>query len=146
MFSVIINIYNKKTKGPILMELFTATGKLKKKSFTTRDVWCVHHEWHGTHRFYIQVLAIYASNSSLPQWSVITVRARDVLLRPTIPTWPRWPKGAYHYSSEEYRCTQIDVCMARTWISYRRVPCHPWSTHRTSLVVKKSFRFSCGCE
>jgi hypothetical protein len=28
MFSVIINIYNKKTKGPTLMELFTATRKL----------------------------------------------------------------------------------------------------------------------
>jgi hypothetical protein len=30
MFCVITNIYNKKTKGPTLMELFTATGKLKK--------------------------------------------------------------------------------------------------------------------
>jgi hypothetical protein len=30
MFSVTTNIYNKKTKGPTLMELFTATGKLKK--------------------------------------------------------------------------------------------------------------------
>jgi hypothetical protein len=30
MFSVITNIYDKKTKGPTLMELFTATGKLKK--------------------------------------------------------------------------------------------------------------------
>ena len=30
MFSVITNIYNKKTKGPTLMEFFTATGKLKK--------------------------------------------------------------------------------------------------------------------
>ena len=30
MFSVIRNIYNKKTKGPTLMELFTTTGKLKK--------------------------------------------------------------------------------------------------------------------
>jgi phosphoribosylpyrophosphate synthetase len=29
MFSVITNIYNKKTKGPNLMELFTATGTLK---------------------------------------------------------------------------------------------------------------------
>jgi hypothetical protein len=29
MFSVITNIYNKKTKGPTLMELFTTTGKLK---------------------------------------------------------------------------------------------------------------------
>jgi hypothetical protein len=28
MFSVITNIYNKKSKGPTLMELFTATGKL----------------------------------------------------------------------------------------------------------------------
>ena len=28
MFSVITNIYNKKTNGPTLMELFTATGKL----------------------------------------------------------------------------------------------------------------------
>ena len=30
MFSVITNIYKKKTKWHILMELFTATGKLKK--------------------------------------------------------------------------------------------------------------------
>jgi hypothetical protein len=28
MFNVIKNIYNKKTKGPTLLELFTATGKL----------------------------------------------------------------------------------------------------------------------
>ena len=33
MFSVITNIYNKKTKRPTLMELFTATGKLKKVFF-----------------------------------------------------------------------------------------------------------------
>jgi len=33
MFSVITNIYNNKTKGPTLMELFTATGKLKKFFF-----------------------------------------------------------------------------------------------------------------
>ena len=32
-FAVITNIYNKKTKGPTLMELFTATGKLKKFFF-----------------------------------------------------------------------------------------------------------------
>jgi hypothetical protein len=29
MYSVITNIYNKKTKEPTLMELFIATGKLK---------------------------------------------------------------------------------------------------------------------
>jgi hypothetical protein len=45
MFSVITNIYDKKTKGPILMELFTATGKLKKFFLTTRDVRRVHHGW-----------------------------------------------------------------------------------------------------
>ena len=33
MFSVIINNYNKKTKGPTLMELITATGKLKNYFF-----------------------------------------------------------------------------------------------------------------
>ena len=33
MFSVITNIYNKKIKGPTLMELFTATRKLKKFFF-----------------------------------------------------------------------------------------------------------------
>ena len=43
MFSVITSIYNEKTKGPILMKLFTATGKLKKFFLTTRDVRCVHH-------------------------------------------------------------------------------------------------------
>jgi hypothetical protein len=30
MFSVITNIYNKETKEPTVMELFTATGRLKK--------------------------------------------------------------------------------------------------------------------
>jgi len=43
MFSLITNIYNKKTKGPTLMEFFTATGKLKKFILTTRDVRCVQH-------------------------------------------------------------------------------------------------------
>jgi len=61
MFSVITNIYNKKTKGPALKELFTATGKLKKFFLTTRDVHCVHHGWHGTHRYDIQVVATHAS-------------------------------------------------------------------------------------
>ena len=38
MFSMITNIYNKKTKGPTLMELFTATGKLEKFFLTTRVI------------------------------------------------------------------------------------------------------------
>ena len=45
MLSMITNISNKKTKRPTLMELFTATGKIKKVFFflTTGDVRCVHH-------------------------------------------------------------------------------------------------------
>jgi len=77
MFSANTNIYNKKTKGPTLMELFTATGNLEKyfSFLTTRDVRCVYHGWHGTHRYDIQVLATHASTwvhrySSLWQWSV----------------------------------------------------------------------------
>jgi len=27
----------------------------------------------------------------------------------------------------------VDACVARTWISHRCVPCHPWWTYRTSL-------------
>ena len=33
MFSMITNIYNKKSKGPTLKDFFTATGKLKKFFF-----------------------------------------------------------------------------------------------------------------
>jgi len=43
MLSVITNIYNKKTKGPTLTELFTATGKVKTFFLTARDFRCVHH-------------------------------------------------------------------------------------------------------
>jgi len=53
MLSVVTNIYNKKTKGPTVMELFTATGKLKIFFLTIRDVrflpchpWCTHHTSH----------------------------------------------------------------------------------------------------
>ena len=43
MFSLITNIYNKKTEEPTIMEFFTATGKLKKFSFDTRQrVWQQH--------------------------------------------------------------------------------------------------------
>jgi hypothetical protein len=60
-------------------------------------------------------------------------------IRPNIATWPLWPTGTDHCSSEEFRCTHVDACVAKTWISYRCMPCHPWCTHRTSLVVKKTF-------
>jgi len=62
MFYVITNIYNKKTKGPTLMEFFTATEELKKFFLTTRDVRCVHHGWHGIHRYDIQVVSVCGNN------------------------------------------------------------------------------------
>jgi len=38
-----------------------------------------------------------------------------------------------------HRCQHVDACVARTRISYQCVPSHPWCTHLTSLVVKKTF-------
>jgi hypothetical protein len=44
MFSMITNIYNKKTKGPTLMDFFHSHRKTEKSFFfTTRDVRSVHH-------------------------------------------------------------------------------------------------------
>jgi hypothetical protein len=40
MFSVITNIYNKKTKGLTIMEMFTATRKLKKFIYKYRCLMC----------------------------------------------------------------------------------------------------------
>jgi uncharacterized membrane protein SirB2 len=50
-------------------------SKTEKVFLATRDVRCVHHGWHGTHRYDIQVLATNSSTwvhrySSLLQWSV----------------------------------------------------------------------------
>ena len=73
MFSVITNIYNKKTKGHTLMEFFTATGKPKKFFLTTRVVRCVHHGWHGTHRYDIQVAATHAYVCVAATWIVCRV-------------------------------------------------------------------------
>ena len=41
MFSVITNIYNKKTKGPTLIEFFTATEKRKKFFFLQLEMFDV---------------------------------------------------------------------------------------------------------
>ena len=78
MYSVITEIFIKKTKRPTLIELFTATGKLKKFFFTTIYVRRVLHGWHGTHRCDIQDLphthtrasTCVHQYSSLLQWSV----------------------------------------------------------------------------
>jgi hypothetical protein len=58
----------------------------------------VHHGWHGTHRYDIQVLATHASTwvyrySSLLQWYVpLGGNVGTCCVRPNIATWPRWPR------------------------------------------------------
>ena len=49
MLSVITNIYNKKTKGPALMEFFTATEKLKKFFFWQLEMFDVCRVTLGAH-------------------------------------------------------------------------------------------------
>ena len=44
--------------------------------------------------------------------------------------------------SEEAESTHVDAYVARTWISYRCAPCHPWCTHPTSLNYHKKKFFS----
>ena len=61
MFSVITNIYNKKTKGPTLMELFTATRKLEKFFFSQLEIVVRCEGSHVTRLYGIQVLATHAS-------------------------------------------------------------------------------------
>jgi len=64
MFSLITNIYNKKTKGSTLMEFLTAKGELKTFSFlTSGDVRCVPcHHW-CTHRTSLVVKKKHFFNS-----------------------------------------------------------------------------------
>jgi hypothetical protein len=100
----------------------------------------------GVTKFSIHLDEYYLEHFMSPETSFeilvwkVTWQWWDVLERPIIATWPRWPKGTDHCSSEEYRCTHVEACVARTWtwISYRCVPCHPWCTHWTSLVVKQT--------
>jgi len=60
--------------------------KSEEKFFlTNRDVRCVQHGWHGTHRYDIQVLATHASTGlhryfSLLQWSVPLVQRSHVAM------------------------------------------------------------------
>jgi hypothetical protein len=76
----------------------------------------VHHRWHGTHRYDIQVLATHTRAStwvhwysSLLQWSV--------------------PKGTDH-------CSIISMCAMSPVVD----------TSNISSCQKKLFQFSCGCE
>jgi len=76
MFSVMTNIYNKKNKKTYLNGIFHSHSKTEKVFISQLEMCrCVHHRWHGTQRYDIQVLATHASTwvhlySSLLQWSL----------------------------------------------------------------------------
>jgi hypothetical protein len=94
---VVTKFYNEKTKGPTLIELFTATGNLKKFYLTTWDVRCVHHVWHSTHPYGIQVIATHVSTwvhrySSLLQWSVALGQRGDMVMFGEFPVFDITPK------------------------------------------------------
>jgi len=144
MFSVITNIYNKKTKGPTLMYLFTATGKLK-KNLTTRDVRCVHHWWHGTHRYNIQVLATHASTwvhrySPQLQWSLplgqrglVAMVGRIVCTKCTLHKNNRITRVIFQH---------IKRLLPRSghffhYINSHRLAAEMWTTMKNNLLGKK---------
>jgi hypothetical protein len=103
MFSVITNIYNKKTKGTTLMELFTATENLK--FFWELEMFDVCTTGNTAH---------------------------------TVTIFKFLPNTRQHGCTDVLHCCNDPCLKAITLISYRCVPCHPWCTHRTSLVVKKT--------
>jgi len=142
MFSVLTNIYKKKTKGPILMELFTATRKFK-LFLTTRDVRCVHHGWHDTYRCDIQVLATHTHThthtstwghrySSLLQWSM-ALGQRGLV------------GGSFAYIARNARrtvTTDLLVWYSNTFSHYihsHRLAAEMWTTMKNNLVGKNIF-------
>jgi hypothetical protein len=117
MFSMITNIYNKKTKGPTLMELFTATGKLKKGFLTTRHVRCVHH-WAMLGRTYFPPLP--RDLADLKARIIAAVKHIDV--------------------------SMLTVCGKNLNIVSMCAVSPVVHTSNISSSHKKLFQFSCGCE
>jgi hypothetical protein len=118
-FSWLQIFITRKPKGLLYWNCLQPQERWKGFFLTTRDVRCVRHGWHGTHRYDIQVLATHGST-----W----VHQYSSLLQCFVPK-------AWIFAAVK----NTDTCVARTWMSYRSMPCHPWCTHRTSLVVKKTF-------
>jgi hypothetical protein len=94
MISVITNIYNKKTKEPTLMELFTATEKLIFLQLEMFDLCTTGDTAH------IDTIFKFLPHTRQQRTST----SHDCHV----------PKGTDHCSSEEYRCTHVDACVVRT--------------------------------
>jgi hypothetical protein len=111
MFSVITNIYNKKTKGPTLLELFTATGTLK-KFFWQLEMFDVCTTGYTAHintifkflphtREHECIPILHCCNDMCLKarrshedslWLLCNVHFVQSI-RPNIATWPSWPKA-----------------------------------------------------
>jgi hypothetical protein len=100
MFFMITNICKKKTKIPTLIELFTVTGKLK--SFF----------WQ------IEMFDACTPGDTVHIDTIFKFSVGRTSCDLTLAV------GTNLCSSEEYRCANVEVCVARTLISYRYVPCH----------------------
>ena len=153
IFSVITNIYSKKTKGPTLMELFTATGKLKKFFLTTRDIQCVHHGGHGTHRYDIQVLATHVSTwvhryYSLLQWSVplgqwghMTMMGR-IPLRTLYEMHVAQQPQTYSCDIPTHKTTSPPEGPFSHYIHSHRLAAEIWTTMKNNLLGKTFLSYS----
>jgi hypothetical protein len=145
MFSVIANVYKKKAIGPTLMELFTATGKLKKFFIlTTRDVRCMHHGWYGTHRYDVQVLATHTSTwvhrySSLLQWSVPLGQRGHVATMGRIPGfWHILKGGSFAYFARNALCTvTTDLLVWYSNTKWLLPPCGHFLTKYTRIAWRQ---------
>ena len=147
LFSVITNTYNRKTKGPTLKELFTATGKLKKIFLTTRDVRCVHHGWHGAHRFDIQIVATRVSTwvhrySSLLQWSVPIGQRGHVAMVGRILCTKCTLHSNHRLTGAIFQHTKRLLPPERSFSHYihsHRLAAEKWTTMTNNLLGKKKF-------
>jgi len=112
------------------MEFFTATRKLKKFFFvTTRDVWCVHHWWHSTHRYDIQVLATHVRQhgcfllAQTPSFSKLFIpRTNGLVCRQVLCVlWTKCTLHCNHRLTVWYSNTQNDCSLAAAIFSTHKL-------------------------
>ena len=129
------------------MGLFTATGKLKKFLLTTGDVRRVHHGWHGTHRYEIQVLATRASTwvhrySSLMQWSVPLIQRGHVAMVLCVLCTKCTLHINHRLTRVIFQRTKTDSPPERPFSHYidsHRLAAEMWTTMKINLLAKKIF-------
>jgi hypothetical protein len=123
MFFVITNLYNKK-KQRTYLNWIVHSHRETEKVFWQLEMFDVCTTAHI--RTIFKFLSHTRQHGYIDIFTAAMIRAfRSATSRGNVGTYTVRPT--------------IATCVARTWISYRCVPCHPWCTHRTSLVVKNLF-------